>query len=48
VNWKTGSSSGSRPSHFRPSKITCTALGVERSRSVSSIRNRNLPPVWRA
>ncbi len=31
-----------------PSKIAWTASGVERSRSVSSMRIRNLPPVWRA
>src|SRR5262249_34790677 len=31
-----------------PSRITCTASAVERSRSVSSTRSRNLPPVWRA
>src|ERR1700722_14216876 len=43
-----GVSSDSRPSHVMPSKIACTASGVERSRSVSSIRSRNVPPVWRA
>src|SRR5579863_1206307 len=31
-----------------PSKIASTASGVDRSRSVSSMRNRKLPPVWRA
>src|SRR5579862_7798452 len=46
--WNTGVSSASSPSQARPSKITCTAASVERSRSVSSIRSRNLPPVRRA
>src|SRR6185436_9054339 len=36
------------PSQRRPSKITLTASSVDRSRSVSSIRNRKLPPMWRA
>src|SRR5580704_3664397 len=31
-----------------PSKIASTASGVERSRSVSSTRIRNFPPLWRA
>ncbi len=29
-----------------PSRIACTASGVERSRSVSSMRRMNVPP-WR-
>ena len=29
-----------------PSRITCTASSVERSRSVSSMRRMNVPP-WR-
>src|ERR1700722_18063410 len=43
-----GVSSDGTPSQSMPSKIACTASGVERSRSVSSTRIRNLPPVWRA
>ncbi len=31
-----------------PSRITCTASGVERSRSVSSMRRMNWPPMRRA
>ncbi len=32
----------------RPSMIAATACGVERTRSVSSMRSRNAPPWWRA
>ena len=31
-----------------PSRIACTASGVERSTSVSSIRRMKMPPWWRA
>ena len=33
-----------KPSHLSPSRIASTAPCVDRSRSVSSMRNRNLPP----
>jgi hypothetical protein len=36
------------PQPFEPARIAATASGVERSRSVSSMRSRNVPPVWRA
>src|SRR5205814_6471819 len=37
-----------RPSQSSPSMIAATASGVERTRSVSSMRSRNLPPWCRA
>src|SRR6267154_840856 len=43
-----GPSSASSPSQAIPSRITRTASSVERSRSVSSTRKMNLPPVRRA
>ena len=47
-DWKTISSSWSSPIHARPSRIERVDSSVERARSVSSIRSRNLPPVLRA
>ena len=47
-DWNTGSSSQSSSSQRRASKICSTFSGVERSRSVSSIRSRNWPPLPRA
>src|SRR5690242_19274271 len=44
----TISPSHCRPSHWSPSMIASTACLVDRARSVSSIRSRNLPPWWRA
>ena len=42
------SASGSSPSQRQAVEDRLDRLGVERSRSVSSIRSRNVPPVWRA
>ena len=46
--WKKGPSSQLIPSQVIPSKIAFTASGVDRSRSVSSMRKMNLPPLRRA
>ena len=48
ANWNSGSPSHCTPSQESPSSRAATAASVERSRSVSSMRSRNLPPVWRA
>src|SRR3546814_3856600 len=42
------SPSQSSPSQRIPSRIASIAGWVERARSVSSMRSRNLPPWWRA
>ena len=44
----SGSPSHLVPSQSRPSSRAATAASVERSRSVSSMRSRNLPPILRA
>src|SRR3569832_71414 len=46
--WKNGPSSGSRPSHDMPSRMTSPASCDARSMSVSSMRRMNWPPVERA
>ena len=46
--WENGPSSQSSSSQRRASRICSTFSGVERSRSVSSIRSTNWPPSWRA
>ena len=48
ANWNTARRPSRAPSQFRPSMMASIAASVERSRSVSSMRSRNLPPVWRA
>ena len=45
---KTLSSSWAMPSQARPSLMGEIASGVDRLRSVSSIRKRYTPPLWRA
>ena len=47
-DWKYAWPSQSRPSQRIPSRIASIAGWVERARSVSSMRSRNLPPWWRA
>src|SRR3954449_6070850 len=46
--WKIGPSSKSSSSQASASRICWTFSGVERSRSVSSMRSMNTPPSWRA
>src|SRR6266850_2092052 len=46
--WKIGCSSQSSPSHLRPSRITWVCSSVERALSVSSMRSRKVPPLFRA
>src|SRR3954451_20343703 len=47
-DWKMGPSSKSNSSQRSASRICATFSGVERSRSVSSMRRTNVPPSWRA
>ena len=47
-DWRTGPSSQSMPSHRRPRTMASKDSSVERAASVSSMRSRSDPPVWRA